>query len=99
MKSRDELRAEAQSPEFLAWKAEWIKGGKTRFNRRDQHPWTREFGWETLDIYAHTEAELTRLIQIAEKHFFQVWIRDNVGQVSAHLYRPAGAKAPWNDLP
>lgn len=99
MKSHTELQAETQAHKFLTWKAEWIKNGKTRFNRNHVHPWTGKPGWESLDIYAHTEDELTHIIQIAEKHFFQTWIRDNTGRIAAYLYRPIGAKAPWNDLP
>jgi len=63
------------------------------------HPWTGESGWDLLELKADTEEELTECIVRAERKFWHVWIRDNTGQKTAVLYKPAGANKPWQDGP
>lgn len=36
------------------------------------------------------------VIASAESKFWNVWIRDNVGNMSAVLFKPAGIKQKWH---
>lgn len=54
-------------------------------------------GWDLLEIMADTESELDRLIAREHERFWCVWIRDNVGQIAAVLYKPSGRMSPWDD--
>ncbi len=61
------------------------------------HPWTRAQGWDLLEATADTEDELTKFIKAAEKKYWQIWLRDNTGQIAVVMYKPSGAKKPWDD--
>ena len=63
------------------------------------HPWTREPGWDLLEVKCQTETDLDAFIAAAEKKFWQIWIRDNTGQIQAALYKPSGITKIWDDKP
>lgn len=63
------------------------------------HPWTRQNGWDLLEATADTESELDKLILEAENKYWNIWIRDNTGQVSVVMYKPSGASKRWDDIP
>lgn len=49
-----------------------------------------------LEVQADSEAELSAYIASAAKKFWKVWIR---GARRTALYKPANAKAEWDDAP
>lgn len=59
------------------------------------HPWTREKGWDLMEVKADTEADMDKMIAKAESKFWNTWIRDNTGNISAVLYKPAGIMRKW----
>jgi hypothetical protein len=66
-------------------------------SRKFGHPWTREDGWDLLEIKADSEERLSEMIAKAEKKFWQIWIRDNTGQITVAMYKPSGANEKWVD--
>ena len=68
-------------------------------HRNAGHPWGQRPGWDIVEVKAPTEAALSQFIARAAQKLWQVWIRDNVGQASAVLYKPADATSTWSDLP
>jgi hypothetical protein len=67
--------------------------------RNAGHPWTQEEGWDLLEAKADSETELDTLIQVAERKFWNTWIRDNTGQTAVVMYKPAGADRKWECRP
>lgn len=63
------------------------------------HPWTGEKGWDLLEAKADTEEELDRLIQAAESKYWNVWLRDNTGNIGVAMYKPTGATRKWECRP
>lgn len=63
------------------------------------HPFTRERGWDMLEVQADTEPELDRYIAAAARKFWKVWIRSKDGQRTVALYKPAGRSSDWDDVP
>lgn len=61
------------------------------------HPFTREAGWDLLEVEADTEAELTAYVAAAARKFWHVWIRDTTGVCRAALYKPANAHQAWDE--
>jgi hypothetical protein len=70
-----------------------------QLTRNAGHPFTREAGWDMLEVQAESEAELSAYIAAAAKKFWKVWIRDNTGARRAALYKPSNAAVDWNDEP
>lgn len=52
-----------------------------------------------LEVEADSESELSAYIAAAAKKFWKVWIRDSTGARRAALYKPANARAEWDDTP
>ena len=73
----------------------WSKNPDVEFvwHKNWGHPWTEEKGWDGLEARAKTEEQLTEFIAEGKKNFWDVWIRDNTGKISAFLYQPTGAKS------
>ncbi len=63
------------------------------------HPRDLAPGWDVLDVWAHTQAELDALIAAAERKFWRVWYRRVQLKHEAVLYKPSGATAPWTPPP
>ena len=61
------------------------------------HPRSGEAGWDRLYIFAETEDRLSELINKFRCEFWEVWIRDNTGKISAVMYQPQGVTEPWSD--
>ena len=70
---------------------------KCHITRDFGHPWTRKPGWDLLEAKEETQADLDKFISDAEQKFWQIWSRDDTGQVA--MYKPSGAKAAWVDNP
>jgi hypothetical protein len=60
------------------------------------HPWTGKGNWDLMEIKAGSEAELNEFVMKAEQKFWQCWIK---GEGEAVMYKPTGAKEPWEDNP
>jgi hypothetical protein len=67
------------------------------FAREAGHPWSQEKNWDQLYLRAETEERLDQMIEHYRRKFWDVWIRDNTGKISAVLYQPRGATGPWSD--
>lgn len=52
-----------------------------------------------LEAEADSEAEMDRLVQAAERKFWNTWLRDNTGQIAVVMYKPAGANRKWECRP
>lgn len=74
-------------------------GYRHHLSRDFGHPFTREAGWDMLEVQADSESELSAYIAAAAKKFWKVWIRDDTGARRAALYKPASAGAEWDDAP
>lgn len=61
------------------------------------HPWTADPGWDQLFLGADDMPALREKVAEAEGKFWRVWFLSEAN-IRAHLYKPAGAKAPWEDL-
>ena len=71
--------------------------GRVHLDRETGHPWSQEDGWDQLYVFAQTDEQLDLVIEHYKRKFWDVWIRDNKGKVSAVVYRPRGATGPWAD--
>lgn len=74
-------------------------GYRHHLSRDFGHPFTREAGWDLLEVEADSESELSAYIAAAAKKFWKVWIRDDSGARRAALYKPVNASAEWDDSP
>jgi hypothetical protein len=74
-------------------------GYRHHLSRGFGHPFTREAGWDLLEVEADSESELSAYIAAAAKKFWKVWIRDGTGSCRAALYKPAKASQEWEDKP
>ena len=58
------------------------------------HPWTKELGWDLMEIRSVSEDDLTEAILYAERDGWMFWMRDNTGSMVAVMYR----KSISNDM-
>ncbi len=63
------------------------------------HPFTGVLDWDILEAKAGDEEELSAFIKAANRKFWEVWLRDNTGNLCVVMYKPSGAKTKWVDLP
>lgn len=62
------------------------------------HPWTRQEGWDLLEIKEDTEEKLDAQIAIWKKEMWKIWIRDDTGRMVAVMYKPHGVVSmDWKD--
>lgn len=61
------------------------------------HPWTSHPGWDQMLLQADDgePSTLQKMVDSAKEKFWAVW--HQAGE-RAHLYKPAGATAPWQDV-
>ncbi|MPR11944.1 hypothetical protein [Microvirga tunisiensis] len=74
-------------------------GSGFTIHRNAGHPWDQRPGWDLMEVKAATESALTQFIARAAAKFWEVWIRDNTGQVKAVLYKPSQATGAWAGVP
>ncbi|MBB4861514.1 hypothetical protein HNP46_000325 [Pseudomonas nitritireducens] len=63
------------------------------------HPFTRDDGWDALDIIGSNQEGIEQVIRAAEKKFWRHWMTLKPIGSSQHIrmYKPTGAHAPWAD--
>lgn len=76
----------------------WLKRSvRYQIHRNHVHPWTGEEGWDGMHVEADTESALSDFIAAAQRRFLAVWIRSNIGEKRAFLYKPHGTLREWID--
>lgn len=70
------------------------------------HPWTKELGWDLMEVTATTPEELNTFVKEQEqKLFWKPWIQGTFGTdefdmvPGAVLYKPSDAACDWEDNP
>ena len=71
----------------------------TRVLRDFGHPRDRRKGWDFMEIESDSREDLQTYIAAAERKFWKVWVQRGHEGLSAQLYKPSGALAPWRDAP
>lgn len=63
------------------------------------HPFTRESGWDLLEVNAGSTGELACYLEAAGRKYWKVWARSPGvhGAARAVLYKPAKAASEWDD--
>lgn len=72
-----------------------------RLSRDFGHPFTREAGWDLLEVQADSSEQLDAYIAAAERKFWKVWNRRQAQRTwpAAVLYKPVDACVQWDDAP
>lgn len=73
---------------------------RIQVSRGHGHPWTKEPGWDQMEILSDSEIELEACIDVAEAKFWQPWMIGKLrGTPVAVMYKPSGATSAWTDPP
>lgn len=74
-------------------------GFRHHLTRDFGHPFTREAGWDLLEVQADSKEALRAYIEAAARKFWKVWMYGAPGSLKAALYKPADAAHEWHDSP